>query len=1019
MDYIFSDYLILRIPAKSTSDYQDADLQTLLNDKAFQAALYIASPLFFIQLKKMEFRQSSLNKKEINTVRKYWNRMCFRPTPFGLFSSITLLRWADKGPFQAILKEKPKVNLSLDQRYTALLSEELLNNELSTNKLFILNPLFYRINNEYRFLRTEIVNNYNKRVYILQSIESSIILRNLITFCAIAREKAMIIQFIKSSTSFSYEESQEYFNYLTEAQILTSTLQINITGEDYLNRLLKFGSGISPQSARWQKLKEVHKDLRSEQEVDQESLASLNKKLIGLLENKPLSFQENQLNVVLENQLTNMRLDINYQSNVNDAMFALNRLIPGEPLILMNNFLSKFLKLYDQQSIPLLHVLDPELGIDYLNNISDQDNSLLLNLKFEEQTAERVIKWTSTHSYLMKCWHQPHEDILPVIKLEKQELEKLNISDDADKQLLGISVLFRTLGKKIWIESAGGINAPALIGRFTLINEEIATAAKNMAKELEATNPDVIFAELVHLSDPHVDNVNRRANIWSYEIPVTTVSLFSSANQISLSDIYVSVVDNKVVLRSLKHKKIIIPRLTSAYNYHNNTLPLFRFLCDIQYQYGKSNFTLELSQFFPNLLFYPRVEYKDTILHLATWILTEAEIQLISKADQTSLLPLFNQLADKLHLPENFSLVQHDQQLVFCRNRLSDLKCFTECIKKRSSVILKEHLEKSFENGFVQNKDGRGYIGQFNAFLYSNKPIKLQQKHARALTIPPSKRLFMPGSEWLYLKIYVSKNATNRLLANQIYPLILRLGKQILNWFYVFYEDTSPHIRLRLQISIGDLGEILIIFKQKLGSSVYQHLIREYQIDTYKRELERYNPKLIIYTEDFFNSSSELIINFIRNENSKNSPIPPYQLALVSVNDILKVVFPKVEEKITFTAKAFQSFLYEIKRDRFSVEMDQKFRELRQEIKACLSDPSFYTKLELDDRSAHFHQKITALNKATRHIKASEKGLLVSSWIHMHLNRLFIEHSRKQEMIIYYLLNKHLVSEKAKKDNRL
>ena len=37
-----------------------------------------------------------------------------------------------------------------------------------------------------------------------------------------------------------------------------------------------------------------------------------------------------------------------------------------------------------------------------------------------------------------------------------------------------------------------------------------------MAQQLETENPDIIFAELLQLGDPHTDNINRRAAIYSY-----------------------------------------------------------------------------------------------------------------------------------------------------------------------------------------------------------------------------------------------------------------------------------------------------------------------------------------------------------------------------------------------------------------------------------------------------------------------------------------------------------------------
>jgi hypothetical protein len=82
------------------------------------------------------------------------------------------------------------------------------------------------------------------------------------------------------------------------------------------------------------------------------------------------------------------------------------------------------------------------------------------------------------------------------------------------------------------------------MGRFTVADETIANAAQAMARQLELQNPDIICAELLHLADPHTDNINRRAHIYQYELPVTGASTLPETQQIQLSDLYMVVIPN-------------------------------------------------------------------------------------------------------------------------------------------------------------------------------------------------------------------------------------------------------------------------------------------------------------------------------------------------------------------------------------------------------------------------------------------------------------------------------------------
>jgi hypothetical protein len=76
----------------------------------------------------------------------------------------------------------------------------------------------------------------------------------------------------------------------------------------------------------------------------------------------------------------------------------------------------------------------------------------------------------------------------PVIRLEKEDLDQLKNLGTPDP-LLGMSVLFRVSNDHIFIENAGGINAPALLGRFTVADENIAAAAQAMARTAGKPEP--------------------------------------------------------------------------------------------------------------------------------------------------------------------------------------------------------------------------------------------------------------------------------------------------------------------------------------------------------------------------------------------------------------------------------------------------------------------------------------------------------------------------------------------------
>jgi hypothetical protein len=648
MSYLFAKHLLLRMPVKSPADYV-AESQTFLNDLFFRSALYLASPSFFSRLEQQNFQTEKLSEKEKNTLRKYINRYCFRPTPFGLFSSVSLIHWANAPGPQ--IQEAPNFTVCIraDQAYQAILGQDLLDNELNGLANYEGNPSIYRALNEYRFFRTGLDETFRHREYLLQSIAFSKLLKDLIAYCSPGRTLQEIILHIMESASCSEKEGEEYAEFLIDAQLLVSRLRPNITGPDYLGRLAGIINNNQKDSGRTRNISKLTDASLTELRIEPVSFQKLNRELKTLLPAKQAGLNPDQLSVILHRTLDNQAIDSRYQEHLNDGIYALDILSPKDRLPAMAQFISSYQQHFEGQHLPLLRALDPETGIGYQQPVPEMHNPLLETLNIAYKTSAGPSgDWTAAHSLIMETWLRNSKTDRPVIRLEEKEMQKLQ-SPGEQKQVLGLTVLFRVIDEKVFIESAGGINAPALMGRFTVVNDIVQEAATIMARQLELENPDIIFAELLHLADPHVDNVNRRESIYHYELPVTAVSTLPAERQLELSDLYVSIENNLAVLYSEKHGKRVIPRLTSAYNHSLNKLPLFRFLADLPYQYGRYNLALDLRLCFPNLSFYPRVEYRDTILSLATWVISAEQMNELQQQDAIQTVAAFKKLSSSIH----------------------------------------------------------------------------------------------------------------------------------------------------------------------------------------------------------------------------------------------------------------------------------------------------------------------------------------------------------------------------------
>src|SRR5690606_15380966 len=102
-------------------------------------------------------------------------------------------------------------------------------------------------------------------------------------------------------------------------------------------------------------------------------------------------------------------------------------------------------------------------------------------------------------------------------------------------------------------------------------------------------------------------------------------STVSDAYQIPLTDLYVSVKDGKVWLRSGRLNKFVIPRLSCAHNFRYG-VTAYQFLCDLQYQSNALDISWDWGEL-KKLPYLPRVSHKHLILSRAQWQIPKGALE--------------------------------------------------------------------------------------------------------------------------------------------------------------------------------------------------------------------------------------------------------------------------------------------------------------------------------------------------------------------------------------------------------
>jgi lantibiotic biosynthesis protein len=1014
LNIFFSPYLFLRTPAISYKNYEIEELEKALKTQFFQAAIFFASESLYTELKRYGFDYQLLDNKVKISLLKYFNRMCYRPTPFGMFSAFSSLKWdLSKESSVCILENGRQIYVNPDFQFSVDLARKMEKSAHFTNIKYYSNNSIYSTKREKRYLTNGFNNNAKKTDFLIVSYQADNLLNKLIGFCKTGKTKGEMIDWLERFIDQT-DEIEEYINDLIEAGLLIPELYPNMAGEKYFNRLARISGEIKEDYELANQIVNYNNlvnNIKNEEDINIQELTGSDLYQSMKKDIKSMFY-------VASERKAQSSIGEKYQQQIKEGLRCLNKFAFNNIPQTLGTFKSKFKAKFEDQEIPVLQALDRETGVGYDGSESNLVSSELLDgIQLNLRSNTLNFNWTQVHEFFLSKLSKNVEN--RCISITDKELEKIQMQSDLVIPP-SFSVIFRVFNDKIWIEQAGGCSATALLGRFTLFNEEVKQEVINIAETEEKLNEDVIFADISCFNDEHAANINSNAGIRRYEIPIGVHSTLDRDNIIDLSDIMVSVIDNKIILRSKKLNKIIIPRLSSAYNYTRSELSIFRFLCDLQYQDLKFNYTFDLKSLLPGLNFYPRVEYKNCIIFPCTWVLDSEEI--IEITCDNELRGNFKRLSKKIDLKKQFALTEGDNQLIFDLDDLDSVNTFIKTIKNKKSIILQEVFLE--DESVVQTASGQPLVGQFMASVFSNE-VAYHQSMFSALNSKKNKikRIYLPGDEWVYFKLYCHPAISNTLLIKNINVIINSLKKQnkLKGWYFIRYADPDQHLRIRIQTKQGDVTEVVQYFEKRMRKYVENGSINNLLLDTYKRELERYGFDKIEYVEKIFQASSELIINYLRGITKyEHTGFSELHLALVSVDALLGVFFRDNSGKIYILKSLHDGMKPEFDDSKqMKFQLDTKYREYAPFINNIKTNGN--TIIELAGKKV-----FTAFEKELFELKISfdwqlQGNLLKISGdlIHMHLNRLFNEKQRKHEFIIYYLLYKYYQSLEARKEKEL
>ena len=259
---------------------------------------------------------------------------------------------------------------------------------------------------------------------------------------------------------------------------------------------------------------------------------------------------------------------------------------------------------------------------------------------------------------------------------------------------------------KIRISGFGGSSAANLLGRFCYEKSAITKFTYDILAKEMAMEPDRMVAEIVHLPEARVGNILMRPNFRKFEIPYLAQSILEKENKLAIQDLYISIRQERIYLRSKKHNKEVLPRLTNAHNFSANALPIYQFLADLQTQDQRGGVHFALGPLIGMFDFIPRIAYGNLILQEAQWRIRKGEMEpfFLTKYQKEGLMEGLRSFTTDKGMPQYVLLSEGDNELLINLKNHTSVLMLLESVKKREEFILKDFLHG--EGGLVNAKNG-------------------------------------------------------------------------------------------------------------------------------------------------------------------------------------------------------------------------------------------------------------------------------------------------------------------------
>ena len=684
----------------------ERELLRVFSSDDFRNTILFASPALYDELKMLLDGEMMSKKRQIKvrlSLLKYLARMSSRCTPFASMASCGCLTWGDH--MEVVTDEFRVERFRLDMLYSCVIAQKLSHSpHVRQHLAYCANSTIYRLGNHIRYI-TQVTHGMG-RSFQVRELKLTQPLRWVLKQAKRPISYGKLLSLFCSRFELNHEEAEPFTLNMIDLQLLVSDIDPMVTGGDMLEHLQ---NRVGEDNEKWFRclstLRQCLASFSSSCPVDDNE--ANHHYIRHLLDQEGVNSNPKylvQLDLFSKHDVS--RVDGLIVRQLRRGLDFLSKVTPDWRNANLEQFKQRFVMRYQDQEVPLLEALDPDVGVGYVLTQGRIANPLIagLNLPYRKQQLQTTAL-TPLQQIMMNKLSRHDWSTSNCIILTDDDVKHLQpkYGDLPTTMAAMFEILGRTDGGEFLLGDLRfiGSSAANLLGRFAYGDEQINNLVHQIVEAEQESYSDKILAEIAHVPQSRTGNILSRPHLRDFELIYLSNSNLDAKRQILANDLMVSVKADRVVLRSASLNKEILPRLTTAHNYNGtDPTPVYRFLCDLQHQSGRTS----LMFMWGGLLstsHLPRVMYDNIILSRERWTMSRKQLPLI-KGKVT--LHSLHQWAKECHLPRLVSLVAGDNKLLVDTQCVSSVEAMLSELNGDDAFVLEEFIPS---RGVVH--DSRGH----------------------------------------------------------------------------------------------------------------------------------------------------------------------------------------------------------------------------------------------------------------------------------------------------------------------